>query len=196
MQNYKSIVPYLKERLEMHHKLYSGQCKAELWEENCANALLSAGIGSDWLPDFNHFPGLDQTTDSGIAISNKGGSMNRDNTIMEISGSRLTKHKTITEKLEHLKNKSEDYIFCLATNKYEWKNGNKNYYFVVVDANKLDYHNQLWMPTYNTKTKIENGYKCIAEHYEAKITKSMSDQIWTKISSKLFEEIYKIDIEI
>ena len=70
---FDSLVPFIEDRLKKHHELYSGQCKAEYWEENLCYALKQAGFGSDWAPDFNHGVGVDQTTDSGIRISNKGG---------------------------------------------------------------------------------------------------------------------------
>lgn len=194
---YEKLVPHIQRRLELHHQLYSGQCKAELWEEKSAWALRQAGFGSDWKPDFNHAVGVDQYTDCGVGISNKGGKMNHTNTVMTISGSRLTKHKTITEKLEFLRNKPEDVVFCLATNNREWKNGLMRYYFVVVDAKKLDYHNQEWVPTFpQSGGDTPNGYRCVASGYKAKITKSMSDQIWTDISSDLFEEFYEMDVEV
>jgi hypothetical protein len=196
MSAYQKLVPLIQRRLELHHQLYSGQCKAELWEEKSAWALRQAGFGSDWKPDFNHAVGVDQHTDSGVAISNKGGKMNANNTLMTISGSRLTKHKTIQEKLEFLKSKPEQLVFCLATNNKEWQQDLKRYYFVVVDAKKLDYHNQEWVPTYPQKGgDTPNGYKCDAGKFRAKISKSMSDQIWTDISSELFEEFYQIDVE-
>jgi hypothetical protein len=196
MSTYQKLVPLIQRRLELHHQLYSGQCKAELWEEKSAWALRQAGFGSDWKPDFNHAVGVDQYTNDGVAISNKGGKMNANNTLMTISGSRLTQHKTIQEKLEFLKSKPEQFVFCLATNNKEWQQDLKRYYFVVVDAKKLDYHNQEWIPTYPQKGgDAPNGYKCDAGKFRAKITKSMSDQIWTDISSDLFEEFYQIDVE-
>lgn len=197
MSKYQPLVPLIRQRLQLHHELYSCQCKAELWEETSAWALREAGFGSDWEPDFNHVVGIDQTTNDGVGISNKGGSMNPTLTYMQISGSRLTKHKTIQEKLDFLSNKTEDLVFCLATNKKEWQSGMIRYYFIVVDAKKLDYHNQAWEPTF-PKNGGDNptGYKCEAPSYRAKITKSMSDQIWTDISSDMFEEIHQIDIDL
>ena len=59
---FRSLVPYVKENLIKHHELYSAQCKAEYWEENCSNALKKSGFGSDWKPDFKHTHGVDQTT--------------------------------------------------------------------------------------------------------------------------------------
>lgn len=196
MSKYSSLVPHIQKRLELHHKLYSGQCKAELWEEKSAWALRAAGFGSDWKPDFNHAVGVDQYTDDGVGVSNKGGKMNADNSLMTISGSRLTRHETIEDKLEFLRNKPEDLIFCLATNNKDWKQNILRYFFVVVDAKSLDYHNHQWEPVYaaNGSGKVM-GYRCDAPKFRAKINRSMSDQIWTDISAELFSECFQIDIE-
>ena len=193
---FESLVPYIKDRLTKHHELYSGQCKAEYWEENCAYALRQAGFGSDWSPDFNHGVGVDQTTDNNIRISNKGGKVLEDLSEMTISGSRLTKHKTISDKLEFLKTKHEDYILCLATNNDDWKE-TKKYYFVVIDSKKLNYSDQNWDELIGIRGKSKGkvtGWECTSEGFNAKIQRSMSDQLWTDISSSIFEEIHEITI--
>lgn len=189
------LVPFITDRLKKHHELYSNQCKAEYWEENLCWALKQSGIGSDWKPDFNHKSGVDQTTDNGIRISNKGGTIALD--YIEISGSRLTKHETLEDRLEFLSNKKEDYIFCLATEKKDWKKGIKRYYFVVIDSQKLNYNEQDWKETYGTKGKLKgevNGWSCLSEIFSARITKSMSDQLWTTVKLDHCEEIYEINI--
>jgi hypothetical protein len=182
---FKSTVPHIKEFLTKHHELYSGPCKAEYWEENLCYALNKAGFGSDWKPDLNHKSGVDQTTNDGTRISNKGGSIKLD--YIDISGSRLTKHKTLEDKLDFLSQKKEDYILCLATKKDEWNKGIKRYYFIVIDSNKLNYHEQEW-------NKTESGWNCLSEVFSAKIQRSMSDQLWTKFKLGHCEEIYEITI--
>lgn len=192
---FSSLVPHIKDKLENHHKLYSGQCKAEYWEENLSLALKQAGFGSDWCPDFNHKSGVDQVTNSGIRISNKGGSLERD--YIKIGGSRLTKHKSLQEKLIFLSNKTDDYIFCLATEKLDWIKNIKRYYFIVIDSKKLNYHEQEWIETYGVRGSLKNkvnGWKCETNSFSAKICKPMSDQLWTKIKLDFCEEIYEFTI--
>lgn len=192
---FDSLVPCIKDRLENHHKLYSAQCKAEYWEENLSWALKQAGFGSDWLSDFNHKSGVDQTTDSGIHISNKGGKLKRG--YIKIGGSRLTKHKSIQEKLNFLSNNTEDYIFCLATEKSDWTKNIKRYYFIVIDSKKLNYHEQEWEETYGVRGSLKNklnGWKCETNSFSAKICKPMSDQLWTKVKLNSCEEIYEFTI--
>ena len=196
MSKYECLVPHIKERLILHHNLYKSQCKAEYWEEHCAYALDEVGMGSDWQADFNHLVGIDMVSNDGVGISNKGGKLNKAHSSMTISGSRLTKHKTLDAKLEFLRHKVEDVIFCLATDAIEWDAGERNYYFIVVDANTLDYHNQQWEETFQKKEPtISTGFKCLAENYSASIKKPMSDQLWTIISSELFVEMHKIVID-
>jgi hypothetical protein len=192
---FESLVPHIKERLTKHHELYSGQCKSEYWEENLAYALRAAGFGSDWKPDFNHKSGVDQTTDDSTGVSNKTGKIIRDT--IEISGSRLTKHKTLKDKLDFLAIKKEDYIFCLATEKEDWESEKKIYYFIVIDSNILNYHEQDWTEVIGqrgaTKDKV-SGWQCVSEDYSAKIQKSMSDQLWTTVKLDACEEIHDIVI--
>ena len=192
---FESLVPLIKERLTKHHELYSAQCKAEYWEEHLCWALKQAGFGSDWKPDSNHKSGVDQTTDNGIRISNKSGSIISD--IVSVSGSRLTKHKTLQDKLNFLSDKKEDYILCLSTDKEDWEKGNKFYYFMVIDSNKLNYHEQEWKEKLG-KQGINSGkvigWECICEDYYADIRMSMSDQLWTKVKLDICEEIYDITI--
>ena len=192
---FSTLVPHIKERLHKHHALYSGQCKAEYWEENLCYALKQAGFGSDWTPDFNHKVGVDQMTDNGVRISNKGGNVDKD--LLTISGSRLTKHKTIGDKLDFLSDKKEDYVFCLATEKKDWDKGNKTYYFIVVDSNVLDYHKQEWSEMIGQRGASADkltGWQCFSEGYHAKIMKSMSDQLWTTIKLDFCNEIHDIVI--
>lgn len=192
---FEPLVPFIEQRQTKHHELYSSRCKAEYVEENLSNALKEAGFGSNWKPDFNHKPGIDQTTDNGIRIGNKSGTIEKD--VIKFSGSRLTKHVTLQKKLDFLSIKQEDYIFCLATKKNEWEKGIKKYYFIVIDSKVLNYHQQTWEETYGIKGRLKgkvNGWKCSCEKYYATITKSMSDQLWTTLKLDYCEEIHEITI--
>jgi hypothetical protein len=194
---FDSLVSYIKSRLIEHHKLYQSICKAEYWEENFSIALKESGFGSDWKPDFSHKVGEDQKTIlNSVSLSNKSG-IKKENTI-EISGSRLTKHKTLEDKLKFLSEKTEDYIVCLATNKKEWESGLKKYYFAIIDSSKLNYENQIWTEMIgqrgSQKGKV-SGWECISENFCAKIQKSMSDQLWTTVNLSMCEEIHIIEIK-
>ena len=192
---FASLVPHIHERLTVHHEIYSASCKAEYWEENVCVALKNAGFGSDWKPDFNHKSGKDQTTNDGVRISNKSGKLDFDSII--ISGSRLTKHKTIEDKLQFLRQPKEDYILCLATEKKDWKLGIKRYYLIVIDSQQLNYHEQEWKETTGVRGSLKDelcGWSCSCERFTAKISKNMSDQLWTRIKLDYCEEIHEIEI--
>lgn len=185
---FDSVVPYIKERLIRHHELYNATCKAEYWEENLSIALKQAGFGSDWQPDFNHVSGKDQTTDDGVRISNKSGTLYSDS--VKISGSRLTKHKTIEDKIAFLSDVKEDYIFCLSTDKN--KTVNRGYHLIVIDSQKINYHEQDWVEVHGADKM--SGWSCKCEGFSADIKRTMSDQLWTKIKLDYCDQIYYIEI--
>ena len=192
---FKDVVFYLHQLLAAHHSLYSGQCKAEYWEELCSKALIRSGLGSDWKPDFNHVTGEDQRTSTGVRISNKGGKIADGK--LTISGSRLTKHKTLEEKVAFISEKHDDYILCLATDS-DWDPEHPIYYFVVIDSRSLTYSDGEWVKTYGIQGKGKgkhNGWKTTSEQgFSAKIVMSMSHQLWTEIDKQLFVEVHKIEL--
>lgn len=193
---FQNLVPHLQDQLVSHHNTYKSRCKGVQWEEICANALINAGIGSDWEPDENHKVGVDQTTNCGRLISNKGGTWDSGLSKLKFSGSRLTSHKTLEDKLIFLSKKSEDYIFCLASDPKTAKNYSNPYvyYFTVIDTSKLDYQNAVWETKINTNTGKVSSYKGIGAGYTATISRSMSDQIWTTVDRSLVTELYEIRV--
>ena len=194
---FDTLVSYVNQRLIEHHKLYQSMCKSEYWEENFCWALNQAGFGSDWEPDFSHKIGEDQRTIlNKVSISNKSGTLHKNS--ISISGSRLTKHKTLEEKLNFLSQKKEDYIACLATDKKQWKAGIRKYHFAIVDSDRLNYADQVWTETIGSEGSNAGkvtGWKCSCEDFHATIIKSTSDQLWTWINLPVFEEIHEIEIE-
>ena len=195
MINVANLVPAIQEKLALHHSLYESPCKAELWEELCSKALTDVNVGSDWLPDFNHRVGTDQTTACGIQISNKSGAITRDGLL--ISGSRLTRHKTLREKLLFITQKSEDFIFSLATDKAEWARGHRIYYFCVIDSAIFNFYDELWLGSYGEKGAHKGelvGWFCETSKYSAKISRAMSDQLWTTVKLDACEEVHEIAI--
>ena len=195
MINVANLVPAIQGKLALHHSLYAAPPKGELWEELCSKALTDVNIGSDWLPDFNHRVGTDQTTACGIQISNKSGAITRDGLL--ISGSRLTRHKTLREKLLFVSQKSEDFIFSLATDKLEWAKGHRCYYFCVIDSKIFNFYDELWMGSYGEKGAHKGelvGWFCETAKYSAKISRAMSDQLWTTVKLAACEEVHEITV--
>lgn len=193
---FEKIVPFIKDRLTKHHELYTLRCKDVYWEENCANALRDSGFGSDWKPDFSHIPGVDQTTNCGIRISNKSGIVTLDKKGLDVlsikfSSHRLQKYKTLTEKIDYLSVKLDDYIFCLGSNSKLFKN--KIYYLILIESKSLDYKNQTWQEQYNDSNALTKWY-CNSPDLNCEIKRSVSDQLWVDVSRNLFAEIYEIVI--
>jgi hypothetical protein len=193
---FSSIVGPLTENLKRHHSLYESACNSLQWEELCAKSLKESGFGSDWLPDMNHRSSIDQTTDSGIKISNKSGIILRNNEL-QFSGSRLGSFSKLKDKLKHLLSSQTDYILFLSRKEKEWENMMKKYYFIIYKSSFFDYHLQTWNLDFYIKGKNKGtpkGWKCECDKYEAKIVESMSSQIWTKVKLEYLEKIYEINI--
>ena len=159
--------------------------KGELWENVLANCLKSVGIANDWRPDFNHIQGLDMTLEGDSErISCKSGSiLNGD---LEFSGSRMTKHLTLEDKLVFMMDKKEDTYMLLSRNNKLWASGQKKYYFIAFPSSLLDYADLEWSDTTGTrgayKGKI-NGHIGTSSQITAKIQFSMSHQLWTTIKN-------------
>ena len=188
---FEPLVFHISQLLNCHHTLYSGQCKAEYWEELCSKALIKAGFGSDWKPDFNHGVGTDQVTDDNIRISNKGGKLK--DGVLTISSSRLTKHKTLADKVAFISQGHDDYIFCLATDK-DWDWHKPVYYFIVIDSRTLTYDKGAWEETIGRKGQL-SGWKTTADlGFAARIVRSCSDQLWIDIDQNLFSEFHTIEL--
>lgn len=191
----QTLIPAVKENLVLHHSLYRGACKGEFWEDLCSKALIDAKIGSDWKPDYNHKVGKDQTTALGLQISNKSGTIKGDK--VEISGSRLTTHKTLREKLLFITQKSSDYIFSLATDKAEWAKGHRRYYLCVIDSAIFNFYEDLWGEKYGVKDACEGqltGWFCETAKYKAEIKRGLSDQLWTTVKLDACEMVHEINI--
>jgi len=170
------LVENISSKIRLHHNLYSLPVFGEYWEELLHLSLLEIGKDSDWQPNRSHSIGKDIVNSEYGKISCKSGDYNLKNNTLTLNGSRTTKYKTIEEKLKFLSEKTDDTYFCLARNKKEWNSGIKNYYLFIFDSQLLDYDKQCW-------ESFNSGWKCNAKNYNAKIIKSMSDQLWTTINT-------------
>ena len=177
-QKVGSLVDAIRNRVSMHKNLYSSPIKAELWEEVLHRSFKDIGIVTDWQPDGNHKVGVDMTLESGERVSCKTGSFN--NSDLTISGSRLTKHKSLSAKIAFISDKKEDTYALLSRDK-EDKQG-ENYKLIMFPSSMLNYGQLNW---YGDK-----NYRASSNLLECSIQHSMSDQLWTKI--KDFENQEKI----
>lgn len=123
-------------------------------------------------------------TTEGIRISNKSGKLK--NNKLKISGSRLTKHKTIEDKIAFISQDHEDYIFCLAQE-------DNNYFLVVIDSSNFRYQDKDWQETYGKSGNL-TGWKCEGNGIKATISRSMSDQLWLTLDESMFTEFYPINL--
>ena len=83
----------------------------------------------------------------------------------------------------------------LGRNKKDWKQGIKRYYLMVFDASLVEYDKLDWVESYDKDGKV-NGWKGNNDSlpYTAKISKSMSDQLWTESDIDYLGKLYTIDI--
>ncbi len=183
----KKLVPEITKLLQFHHSIYESKCKAEYWEELCARAFKNTGIGSNWAPDYNHTVSIDQLTDTGIPISNKSGAFCSRNKRIKLSGSRLTSHQTLNEKIDFISKHNCGYIFCLATDNKDWDNNKVKYYFIVIDTKQIDYTDLGWEP-------VPTGYRGEKNGVIAEIKTKMSSQLWTTINSSKFLVLEEITL--
>ena len=87
--------------------------------------------------------------------------------------------------------KKEDIYFCLARDKKEWELGQKKYYLSVF--NTLNHAELKWKETFGKNGK-STGWSASNDNMNCKISKSMSDQLWTEIKEDYVDEEYSITI--
>jgi hypothetical protein len=189
----KKIQDELTMNLAIHHELYSLVAKAEYLEELVKKSAESAGLSSDWTPNFNHAVGTDQTI-SGLRISNKSGEFQSEGkrkakwaNSVKITGSRTSKHESFYDKLEFLSGDHYDCTIACATDKKEWRAGKKIYHFVALPH--VNYMDMLW--------DEETRKTCIEEHPDIFAwigSESVSGQLYTKFKSNKFLYYHKIDL--
>ena len=175
------LINTIRRKLAAHHELYSMAPKAEYWEELLHRSLAEVGVSTDWKADSNHGSGKDMTVvesswdNVGERISCKTGQI-KDGKLC-ISGSRLTKHKTLQEKIGFLSDKKEDSYVLLSKEKGCDDN---HYKLIMFPSSALDYGNAQWSVIGHNKHGNPN-YFGEGRGFFAKIQASMSDQLWTYI---------------
>jgi len=196
----EDLVEAITDRVKLHHELYTSPVKDDLWEEVLHRSLADLGISTDWQADENHGSGKDMTTEHGERISCKSGQLKTRRGVknLTISGSRLTKHATLKDKVKFISDKKED-VYCLLSREVGDKTG-ENYKFIIFPSGILNYGDIDWQETYGIRGKMKgkvNGYSADSDLLECKIQKSMSDQLWTTIKDiDNNENILVYDIEM
>lgn len=175
--------------LETHHRLYEQvHVSATYSEELIYNALRKNKIHCSWVCG-SHTPGVDITIYPNarnrlnpIGVSCKGGTENK--THLEFSGSRTTKQKTLSDKLDYITN--GDIILSLVCDRAA--KGLFYYSLHTIDASLLDYKSLIW--TKEPKKFHGRG------SFEAKITHSMSAQVWTSIPKKFIHQTFSYVVDL
>ena len=168
-----------------HHKIYDLPVLGEYWENVLSKSLKANGINNDWTPDLNHVQGLDMIIEDQLRVSCKSGQiMGKGQNDLKFSGSRMTKYKTLEDKLNYLSIKKEDVYMLLSRSKKDWDKGERKYSFIAFPSDILQYSSMNWVDTFtkrgNNIGKL-NGHKASNEVLDANISFSCSHQLWTKI---------------
>jgi hypothetical protein len=174
------MIQEIKTKLKQHHELYRFPVKAELWEDIFDQVINSGSLGWDM---GNHNVGTDVVSKSdGIRYQNKAGNIDLKNGTITWSGHRTTKHKTIEEKISFISENHCDKYVMLARNSKEWERGIKKYYLLTFDSSLIDYSKLEWNEYVSKDGDKIAGWSGKNENlpYSAKITKTMSDQLWTE----------------
>ena len=191
----KTLIKEITRRIKLHHDLYLIPVADLMWEEILFRSLKFVGDDdADWDAG-SHAIGADIMNSKYGDISCKTGAKKYvkkyDTTFVKINGSRTTKYETIEEKKEFFAIEKEDVYFCLARDKKEWKRGEKKYYLYVFKS--LDHAGLEWTETFGKKGK-STGWSASNDYMNCKISKSMSDQLWTEIKEDYVDEQYSITI--
>jgi hypothetical protein len=174
-----SILKKIEEKLKLHHKLYRFPVKAELWEDIFDQSI--NGLDSNWSIG-GHSVGADVICEkTGTNYQNKSGDVNHKKSTITWNGHRTTSHATIKDKVDFISKKHYDKYVMLGRNKNEWKNGIKKYYLITFDSSLIEYSKLEWNETFSKKGKLSGWVgKNKNLPYSAKISISMSEQLWTE----------------
>lgn len=191
----KSLIKEITRRIEHHHDIYSIPVADLMWEEILYRSLEVVGETDAIWDSGSHKIGADILATKYGDISCKTGAKKYvkkyDTTYLKLNGSRTTKYETIEEKTEFFAIKKEDVYFCLARDKKEWERGEKKYYLYVFKT--LDHAGLEWEETFGKNGK-STGWSASNDYMNCKISKSMSDQLWTELKEDYIDEKYPITI--
>lgn len=174
----------IEELIRKHHELYDGKVDGLHWEELSYKALTYCGVDTVY-ENGSHSIGTDIVIDN-MNVSYKSGlSLHKkrmDKHFYVYSGSRTTKHKTLTEKIAFLTSSDvTDFAFCEATPtkvddkvvKWDYTLRTMSHTQIPYDTLEFDYDDDSGIPIPTTITG-----KDINSEFVCKINKSMSSQIW------------------
>jgi len=195
---------FLVAKLRVHHMLYRLPAISEFLEELIAETLTEHGLENDWQPNRSHTVSKDLTLLNadglslvdGHSFSIKSGIYDPKKGTLKFSGSRLGKHGSLEAMVESIIDTHADYYICLAKAEEDWKtipgkHDEKVYYLFVFESNKLDYSGE-----WGIRESKKGGFKYVYDvpGLHAKISPSMSHQLWTTVNKSLIGEPERIVI--
>lgn len=187
----------LTNKLKQHHDIYRFPVKAELFEDIFDTVI--NGNNTTWVGG-GHSVSADvvcNTTNTKFQL--KSGELDKNKNTIKWNGHRTTKFKTIQEKIDFISSHKVDKYVMLARDKKDWDKGNKKYYLLCFESDKIDYSKLSWQekmgrkgdPTGWKGTSYDNNN---STPYSAEINKSMSDQLWTTCSLSYLCDPIEINI--
>lgn len=187
---------FLVAKLRVHHMLYRLPAISEFLEELIAETLKDNGLENDWQPNRSHAVSKDLSLVDGHSFSIKSGVYDPKHGTLKFSGSRLGKHGSLEAMVESINSTHADYYICLAKAEEDWKTipgkqDEKVYYLFVFESNKLDYSGE-----WGIRESKKGGFKYVYDvpGLHAKISPSMSHQLWTTVDKSLIGEPERIVI--
>jgi len=186
MKNINKIKKSLEVRIKRYHEDFSLCLMAEQWEEVLYRSLKDIGLSPKWDNDRSHKVGEDIFEKSIGRISCKSGAIGgkkKDKVIF--NGSRTTRYKTIEEKLEFLSSDHDDFYFMLSKDKKDINNKNFKYKVLIFSSASCKVNKLNWV-------KTTSGYKGTGK-FEAKISTSMSGQLWTTLPLNMIDHVIDIN---
>jgi hypothetical protein len=187
---------FLVAKLRVHHMLYRLPAISEFLEELIAETLKDNGLDNDWQPNRSHTVSKDLSLATGQSFSIKSGVYDPKHGTLKFSGSRLGKHGSLEAMVESITSTHADYYICLAKAEEDWKvipgkQDEKVYYLFVFESSKLDYSGE-----WGIRESKKGGFKYVYDvpGLHAKISPSMSHQLWTTVDKSLIGEPERIVI--
>jgi hypothetical protein len=187
---------FLVAKLRVHHMLYRLPAISEFLEELIAETLKDNGLDNDWQPNRSHTVSKDLSLATGQSFSIKSGVYDPKHGTLKFSGSRLGKHGSLEAMVESITSTHADYYICLAKAEEDWKvipgkQDEKVYYLFVFESSKLDYSGE-----WGIRESKKGGFKYVYDvpGLHAKISPSMSHQLWTTVNKSLIGEPERIVI--
>jgi len=182
--NINRLTESIRRNVSNYHNTFHQPLKATYWEEVLHNSFLDIDFTTTWRPNESHRIGEDMRIVDleSSRISCKSGQI-IDNSMVEYSGSRTTRYRTLQEKIDFLATKHHDYHFMLAKN----KPFDGIYRLLIIKEEMTNVGDLDWRPH-------GDDYISVGGPFEARIVHNMSGQLWVKLPLERVEHDILIDV--